>query len=438
MGTVVDCQEFAALRGGARDDVLAGVLRSSMRAFAEAADLVHAATGARSYRDDLHRDARAWVRAVWNCSTDDASLLVATGRLMAELPALAVAVRDGLVSFAHLRELVRLHRNPRAGHLLAEVDDVLAQCAVTLRFPDFVTMCRHWEALADPDGSHADFANEREHRNVSLINDRHGFRLRAKGDALAGATIGEVLDAFAEAELLADMAWLRETHGPDAPTCLLPRSHAQRRADALTRIFHCAGGAPDAPGVEIVVNVTVDEATLRDAAASRKPPTPLDPQFLQRWAQRRCQTDTGVQLDSFDVMWAAMLGRVRFVQTTADGNVTGISSRQRCFTGGARDAVFIAHGRCCRLPGCLVHGRSVQADHIRPHSHGGPTDSDNGGPGCGSHNRGAYTAGIRTWRDPNGQWHHYRPDGTEIAPRPEWVTRQARRRATRPPPEPDG
>jgi len=140
MSSSVATPSFGEMRGAARDDVLAAVLRSSMRAFAEAADLVHAAVVARSYRDDLYRDVRAWVRAVWNCSKDDASLLVATGKLMAELPVVADAVRDGLVSFAHLRELVRLHRNPRAGHLLAQVDDVLAEYAVTLRFPDFVTM----------------------------------------------------------------------------------------------------------------------------------------------------------------------------------------------------------------------------------------------------------------------------------------------------------
>ena len=429
---------FGEMRGAARDDVLAGVLRSSMRSFAEAADLVHAAVVARSYRDDLYRDARAWVRAVWNCSKDDASLLVATGKLMAELPVVAVAVRDGLVSFAHLRELVRLHRNPRAGHLLAQVDDVLAEYAVTLRFPDFVTMCRHWKALADPDGSHADYTNERERRNVAFIHDRHGFRLRAQGDALAGATIAEVLDAFTEAEFLADMTWLRQTHGPDAALCLLPRTHAQRRADALTRIFNVAAGAPDGPGVEIVVNITVDEATLRDAAAGRRPPTPLDPQFLQRWADRRCHTDTGVQLDTIDVLWTAMLGRVRFARVTTDGAVTGISSRQRCFTGTVRDAVFITHGRSCRLPGCLINGRNMQTDHIHPHSHGGPTNTDNGAPGCGHHNRGTYTARIRTWRDPNGQWHHYRPDGTEIAPRPQWNTRQTHHHTNRPPPQPDG
>jgi hypothetical protein len=32
------------------------------------------------------------------------------------------------------------------------------------------------------------------------------------------------------------------------------------------------------------------------------------------------------------------------------------------------------------------------------------------------------TRGYRTWRDPDGHWHHYRPDGTEIG----WRTEQVR------------
>ena len=43
----------------------------------------------------------------------------------------------------------------------------------------------------------------------------------------------------------------------------------------------------------------------------------------------------------------------------------------------------------------------------------GPTSARNAGPACGHHNRWR-TRGYRTWRDPDGHWHHYRPDGTEI------------------------
>ena len=43
------------------------------------------------------------------------------------------------------------------------------------------------------------------------------------------------------------------------------------------------------------------------------------------------------------------------------------------------------------------------------------TSVGNGKIMCGKHNRLKET-GYRTWKDPTGHWHTYRPDGTEIIP----------------------
>ena len=43
----------------------------------------------------------------------------------------------------------------------------------------------------------------------------------------------------------------------------------------------------------------------------------------------------------------------------------------------------------------------------------GPTVGWNGAPACGRHNRWR-SLGYRAWRDDDGQWHHVRPDGSEI------------------------
>ncbi|MCU1354766.1 MAG: endonuclease, partial [Acidimicrobiales bacterium] len=44
---------------------------------------------------------------------------------------------------------------------------------------------------------------------------------------------------------------------------------------------------------------------------------------------------------------------------------------------------------------------------------GGETNPHNGGPACGRHNR-YKQHGYTVHRDPDGPWHTYRPDGTEI------------------------
>ena len=86
--------------------------------------------------------------------------------------------------------------------------------------------------------------------------------------------------------------------------------------------------------------------------------------------------------------------------------------RKRLFAGPLRDAVMMTN-RWCIWPGCAQPAAHCQADHLLPWGHQGPTTSGNGGPACGHHNRWKST-GYRTWHDPQGHWHHYRPDGTEI------------------------
>jgi hypothetical protein len=55
-------------------------------------------------------------------------------------------------------------------------------------------------------------------------------------------------------------------------------------------------------------------------------------------------------------------------------------------------------------------------DHIHEHAKGGTTDTVNGDPECGGHNR-QKNRGYRTVRDPRtGRVVHYRPDGTPLRP----------------------
>ena len=62
-------------------------------------------------------------------------------------------------------------------------------------------------------------------------------------------------------------------------------------------------------------------------------------------------------------------------------------------------------------PGC--RHRHCQIDHSTAWDDAGTTTPGNAGPLCGWHNRWK-TRGYTAWRDPDGHWHTYRPDGTEI------------------------
>jgi hypothetical protein len=194
---------------------------------------------------------------------------------------------------------------------------------------------------------------------------------------------------------------------------LMSRTDAQRRFDALFAIFHAAAAMNgDATGTAVTVNLVVGldafEHHLEKALGGD--PAPLDPND----PMNRCETDGGVVIDPYDMLIAAATGHVRRVvldsppvwwSTWAASNAC---SPVRCAT-----RCCCRHGRCT-WPGCnvprptRVRGRP-RAALVASRAHQHPQRW----PLCGHHNRWK-SRGYRTWRDPDGHWHHYRPDGTEI------------------------
>jgi hypothetical protein len=157
----------------------------------------------------------------------------------------------------------------------------------------------------------------------------------------------------------------------------------------------------------------VDRATfehhLRRAAGATV--EPIDP---ATFAQRRCETLDGDPVDPDDMLVAAVIGHVRRVVLDSAGVVIDFGRKRRLFDGNVREAIRIAD-RFCFFPGCRCRSGRCQVDHSTPWSADGTTSTINGGPGCGSHNRHRNRR-YRTWRDPDGRWHVYRPNGSEIAP----------------------
>ena len=107
-----------------------------------------------------------------------------------------------------------------------------------------------------------------------------------------------------------------------------------------------------------------------------------------------------------------LIGRVRAVITDHHGIVTGMGRNQRLFTGRLHDAVMLT-ARQCVWNGCNRPTSSCQADHLTDWQHHGHTTTTNGAPLCAHHNR-FKNHDYRIRRDPNGHWHTYRPDNTEL------------------------
>jgi hypothetical protein len=362
------------------------------------------------YRRDGHRSITAWGRSACNWSTGEAIRFGKLGRALHRLPRFAEAALAGHIGVASMHEFAALVANPRVQHALDASEALLVQHACTLEFDDFVTAARRWESLADPDGSHRSHEDVHRRRRAHLSAVGNEFVLDATCGVAQGALMREVFERFQQAEWRAEWDRGLADHGAAMHAGLLERTSLQRNLDALVAVFRAAAGSGEAGG-EIVVNVLVDQATFEHdlTKALGGTPAPLDPRTV---GQRRSETSRGDLLDPADVIVAACLGHVRRVVLDSAGVIIDLGRRTRLFTGPLRDAVLLTERRCL-WPGCSRPASQCEADHLLPFAHAGPTSAANGGPMCGHHNRWK-NQGYRTWRDQQGRWHVYRPNGTGI------------------------
>ena len=360
---------------------------------------------------DRHRTVTGWGKAACNWSASEAARFARVGRMLARFSSAAVLAERGELGVAQMNALAAVVANPRVGEHLDAAEELLVGQALVLDFDDYVTFLTAWEAAADADGAHD--RHERAHRNrkanLSLVGER--FFLDACGGVAQGVQLKEILEAFTKSEWAADWDAGVSEHGDAMCPGLMARTDGQRRLDALVAIFlKAAATNGDTSATSFVVNLVVGQELFEHhlSKALGGEPAPLDPND----PNHRCETTDGVPVDPYDMLVAAEIGHVRRVVLDSAGVVINMGRKQRLFTGALRDAVMMGNNRCI-WPGCNRPSSQCQADHLLPYANQGPTASHNGGPQCGPHNRWK-TRGYRTWRDPNGHWHHYRPDNTEI------------------------
>jgi hypothetical protein len=326
------------------------------------------------------------------------------------LPRFAEACLEGLIGVAQMHAVAQVAANPRVRDHLAEADDIFTGAAIEQPFDDLITLLRHWETLADTDGARQrhDRAVHERTAGVRFVGER-AF-LDAAGPSYDGVIFEQVLAHYTQLEFHAEWDILARYHGPAMCAALLERSDAQRRFDALQRIFGIAAGGGDS-GPAVTVNITIDQATFEPELErlAGGDPDPIRPSHAPN---RKCHDGQGRVLDPRAVVAAALVGQVRRKVLGADGVTLDMGRRQRLFNGPLRDAVLHSSPRCTHK-GCRVAGEHCEADHLIPYARGGPTSARNGGPGCNHHNPWKNNGAI-TLRDSNGLWHTYRPDGSEI------------------------
>ena len=378
---------------------------------ARIASFVHQVGQTGLFAVDKHRTPKAWGTAACNWSGAEAARFVRVGTMLATFDTAAEMAARGDIGVAQMGALAQLVANMRVKEHLADGEELLVCQAAELDFDDFVCLLANWGRVADEDGAHHD--TERTHKNRkasgTIVGDQ--FFLDAICGLAQGLQMKEILEAFAKTEWMADWEAGRAVHGDAMAAHLMERTDPQRRMDALLAIFlTAAGGQTATTGTGFTINLVVGLGAFEHhlAKAMGAHPAPLDPND----PTNTCETTDGTPVDPSDMLAAATIGQVRRVVLDSAGVVVNMGRKQRLFTGALRDAVLL-QSRWCVCPGCRVPAAQCEADHMLPWANAGPTNTHNGGPMCSHHNRWKAT-GYTTWRDPNGHWHHHRPNGTEI------------------------
>ncbi len=366
-----------------------------------------------AHRVDGHASAKVLVRHRCQLPGGEALGREKSMRALRELPEIAAAFAGGEIGSAQVDLIGRVHANPRVRYLMPQEQGRFLRWARNLSFRDFDLKMRQWERLADSDGPAP--ANERRHdnRDIKLIQDpiELGWTWSGWIACAQGTAMREIWHHYIDAELLADWEKARAEHGDQARGAHLPRTAAQRRADALWQLFQDAakseGWAVPVGWVHnIIWSADAYEEMLRRLDGAHPEPVEVD--------DYRCETIDGTPLEPLEAAAGSLVGRVRRVIVDAASEVIETGGRPER---GPRQRRRRRSGRAPSAqpqPGkCRAAEGTCEIDHLSPHGIGGLTNPANGAPLCGRHNRWKQK-GFRITRDPDGTHRTLRPDGTQL------------------------
>jgi hypothetical protein len=352
--------------------------------------------------------------ATTNCTHGEATARRRPAELLRSLTAVSNEFIAGRLGIAQVRELARLGANPRSGDQVAGSEDILLEAAQSLEYADFRVVTGRWEQLADADGAHREHEAVHEHRHARCVSVGAEFRFETSHGVIVGASMGAVFEAFCQAEFDRDWQWVRRTHGREANASLLPRTAAQRRADAFVAMVHAAAaaGTGDGSDIDVTVNLVadLDQFEQRVAGEIVGDDVTIDPSTVR---DRRCETTDGVAVDPRQLVAAAFLGRIRPVVTDGRTVIVHAGRKRKLFDGALREAIQSIDPVCGWL-GCNLRAQIAAIDHLVPRSRGGPTDAWNSKVMCDRHNIFKHIAGGQVERRPDGTIRITRPDGTQL------------------------
>ncbi len=336
---------------------------------------------------DGAQSAAAWIATTCHLPLGEVRGHLRRGRALASMPIVAAAFSCGAIGGAHVDVLVKAakavaHANTEAFGLCEEA---LVQAAQELTFVPFANAVAYFTQMADPDGAEEADMARRARRDAYVIQSINGmYLLGGNLDPIGGAIVAGELSRIEQLLFEAEWAKAKEDLGRDPKVHELPRTPAQRRADAL---------------VEMAVR-------SKGAKATDRRPAPLFSVFVgyETLKGRISQIEGGpVVSPGALVPWLSEADFERII--FGPGNRIECSKKARFFTGATRRAIEV-RDQCCTHPFCEAPAQRCQIDHITPYSQGGETTQENGQVLCGFHNRlrNGEAPGGGGGGDGNGGW----------------------------------
>jgi hypothetical protein len=317
--------------------------------------------------------------------------VVHRGRALDQLRAVAAGFTDGTITAEQVTVAARVARPEHVTAAAAQnvdlpqVDAALAEVAMTRPHADLGVVVEHYLALLDPDGPEPDPTEKR-----SFWLTRHSDGSRTFGGEL-DAVGGEKLETALESIVQADR--------PEGDE----RSRSQQLGDAVVQLADLAlatGKLPQLRGSKPHLLMTIATTDLFDPAVAH-----------------------GLGRLGYGSWLSAEQGRL----LSCDADVTpiivddhGVPLRmgrtKRLFPPHLRRALIVRDEHCI-FAGCTAPHYWCDAHHVEHWIDGGETDLDNSALLCERHHTKVHH-GFTIERDPQGRWHTYRPDGTEILIQP--------------------
>src|SRR4051812_35456513 len=379
--------DLPAMFGPQLLDRLEELLRVQNRLAAEVARTVRQCELADAAEFDGTKTMASWLRGHARLSGHAAAELVATGRALEQLPAVAAACADGTVTAAQAGVIALVTRPAELAAAaaqdvdLAAVDQALATVATTQSHEQLVAVVRHYRQALDPDGVEPD---PTEGRRLSLIKHADGaLGIRGELDAVGGEKLQAALEAILQAG---------RCKGDT-------RTRAQQLADSLVQLTDNAlasGVLPINRTVKPHVVITVDGDDLADP----------DPHM------GAAATGFGDLLSAAKARGLACDAQITRLVIDPDGLPLDVGRTQRVVPPHLRRAVE-HRDKNCVFAGCGAPTYWCDVHHLIEWIFGGETSLENSALLCERHHTKVHH-GFRVERDPGGCWRTWRPDGTEI------------------------